>query len=58
MKLVDIDLSKELERPRAELTLSGLGNQLGPSPMSNDRAVAIRHPPCRKPLSDYIAKKK
>jgi len=47
---------REDER-RAERTLSGLGNQLGPSSMPNDRAVAIGHRPCRKPFSDYIAKK-
>jgi hypothetical protein len=48
---------REDER-RAERVLSGLGSQLGLSPMPNGRAIekaAIR--PCRKPFSGYIAKK-
>ena len=57
LRTTQYQIYREDER-RAERVLSGLGSQLGPSPMPNGRAIknqAIR--PCRKPFSDYIAKK-
>ena len=44
-------------REKSRAGVERFGIQLGPSPMPNGRAVEIDHRPCRKPFSDYVAKK-